>query len=378
MTANTYYILLVIINGLLLFLGAHLTLGAVSKDIRKTPYLRARRLAGHSMMMCPMAGYIYYFCNMQSLPAYYGTALNLTAYYLTCVFISMSFVKMISYKSTKFKVFNNIVLYYSIIFAALSWLPIAFDMIEIMRIAHTIAIVMLGACEVYLLMFIYRIYKKLAKRIDDYYSDDVERHILWIKRSIYLFVGLGLTSCLSAFPDIFSPWVYALYLIYQAAIYVYIYESVVTFELTTLSLSNAREEDDVEIIPAIETAHVTLNSETKQHIANGLEKWIERKGYLIQGITVKSVASDIYTNRSYLSSYINTTFEISFKSWITSLRIEEAKRLLVDPLSGCSIAGVAMEVGFSSQSSFVHTFKKVEGQTPARWREANKIILTSK
>lgn len=57
--------------------------------------------------------------------------------------------------------------------------------------------------------------------------------------------------------------------------------------------------------------------------------------------------------------------------YIMRQRILRAQELLSDPNQ--AIVNVALSVGFSSQTHFTEAFKRVTGETPARWR--NRIIL---
>jgi AraC-like DNA-binding protein len=51
-------------------------------------------------------------------------------------------------------------------------------------------------------------------------------------------------------------------------------------------------------------------------------------------------------------------------SYLVSLRVERSKALL---RAGASLAGTALEVGFSDQSQFTRHFKRLTGMTPGRF-----------
>lgn len=55
-------------------------------------------------------------------------------------------------------------------------------------------------------------------------------------------------------------------------------------------------------------------------------------------------------------------------AWFMRRRVERAKDLLADPRR--SVAEVALDVGFSSQSHFTEAFRRLTGLPPARWRAA--------
>ena len=71
---------------------------------------------------------------------------------------------------------------------------------------------------------------------------------------------------------------------------------------------------------------------------------------------------------SYFSHMFSKTFNMSFKSYITKLRINYAKLLLNS--SDLPIIDIAIDCGFSSQSHFTQIFKEVTGITPYQYRHS--------
>ena len=69
----------------------------------------------------------------------------------------------------------------------------------------------------------------------------------------------------------------------------------------------------------------------------------------------------------YLSRIFKEQKGVALPSYILSLRIEYAKKLLTT--TSCSIEEVALQSGFVSSSTFVKAFKKNEGITPGAYRK---------
>lgn len=58
---------------------------------------------------------------------------------------------------------------------------------------------------------------------------------------------------------------------------------------------------------------------------------------------------------------------MNFSSWVTSLRIEEAKKIMMkDPNQ--KLLDVAFQSGFSSLAYFSSVFSKSEGISPSVWQ----------
>jgi len=61
---------------------------------------------------------------------------------------------------------------------------------------------------------------------------------------------------------------------------------------------------------------------------------------------------------------------ISFKDYINTLRVEEAKSYLVDDdFSAYTLVAIGLEAGFNSKSAFNTSFKKITGETPSQFKK---------
>lgn len=98
-----------------------------------------------------------------------------------------------------------------------------------------------------------------------------------------------------------------------------------------------------------------------------LQQWVDDKKYLSSQLTIDSLASEMGTNKVYLSRYINGKHAVNFSTWITTLRIKEAQAyMLAHP--GAKLEEVAYHVGFSSASYFSRVFSRIVKTSPTIWR----------
>lgn len=88
-------------------------------------------------------------------------------------------------------------------------------------------------------------------------------------------------------------------------------------------------------------------------------------------ISLDDVAQHVHLNASYLSRVFKEEMQTNFVAYVNTLRVETAKRLLID--SDVPLLEVAGMVGFEEQSYFTKVFKKVTGITPGRFREARGL-----
>lgn len=98
-----------------------------------------------------------------------------------------------------------------------------------------------------------------------------------------------------------------------------------------------------------------------------LEQWMENeKPYLNPDFQLKDLRAVLPMNRTYLSKYIHDMYDCSFYQYVTSYRIEEAKRLMSNH-PDMTIADVATRSGFSSRIVFTRVFTKEMGVSPREW-----------
>lgn len=77
---------------------------------------------------------------------------------------------------------------------------------------------------------------------------------------------------------------------------------------------------------------------------------------------------------TYFSRLFHEHAGISFKQYLTTLRVEYAKRLLEE--RQLPVIDVGSECGFHSPSQFIRAFKQITGMTPSAYRNENNGAVT--
>lgn len=96
--------------------------------------------------------------------------------------------------------------------------------------------------------------------------------------------------------------------------------------------------------------------------------------YKEAGLTLAKLAKRLNIPTARLSQLLNDNLKTAFKPYLAQVRIEAAKQLLREQASA-SMDDVAEASGFLSTSTFYSSFKKVEGTTPAAWRQAQSRLV---
>ncbi|MDE6592865.1 MAG: helix-turn-helix transcriptional regulator, partial [Oscillospiraceae bacterium] len=92
---------------------------------------------------------------------------------------------------------------------------------------------------------------------------------------------------------------------------------------------------------------------------------------LKEDLTVNSLAEYCGLHPSYLSKLFYSETGIHMKRFVLEAKIDTAENLL--KYTDLSCIDISSALGFSSQSSFICTFKKVTGTTPKKYRENSSV-----
>ncbi len=100
----------------------------------------------------------------------------------------------------------------------------------------------------------------------------------------------------------------------------------------------------------------------------------QQKPYLNPDLSLQMLAQMIGIKDKDLSEVLNIGFSKSFHDFINFYRIEEVKKLLLDPTKQhLTNFAMAQEAGFNSKSAFFGLFKKYVGMTPGEFKRQGKV-----
>ena len=87
-------------------------------------------------------------------------------------------------------------------------------------------------------------------------------------------------------------------------------------------------------------------------------------------ITLETLAARAGVTKTYFSRLFHADTGVGFKSYLTSLRIEYAKRLLEE--KELSVLDISYECGFNTPSQFVRAFRQYTGRSPSQYRQSTR------
>ncbi len=84
-------------------------------------------------------------------------------------------------------------------------------------------------------------------------------------------------------------------------------------------------------------------------------------------LSLEQVASAVHTSKFYFCKMFKKATGINFTDYLSRLRTERAKNLLLNP--NLRVSEIAYEVGFQSLTHFNRVFKRIAGRSPTNYRE---------
>ena len=83
-------------------------------------------------------------------------------------------------------------------------------------------------------------------------------------------------------------------------------------------------------------------------------------------MSLSVLSEEFHMNPQYISQLFKNEIGVGFLAYLTSIRMEKAKKLLLS--TSLSIGEVAEQSGYGDYRVFTKVFKKSEGITPSQYR----------
>jgi AraC-like DNA-binding protein len=116
-----------------------------------------------------------------------------------------------------------------------------------------------------------------------------------------------------------------------------------------------------------------IKDKTGEIVSGILQLMEEDKLYQETELTLQNLAHKLQVPAYQVSQAINEGMNKTFYDLVNGYRVEEAKRLLVDPRnSNYTLLSVGFDAGFNSKTTFNTVFKKFTGLTPGEYRNKEK------
>lgn len=359
---------------LMLFFGFYFLFAKTPEKKIFKNYLRSRQMMGIAMLLLSANYSVHFFFGIRFKNADSAILMNMSTYFLCYSLFSSALIMLLDrFYITKRRVWTHVILW--IVFSTLS------GVVLFLLPSGIIQKISLFALAAWLVVFgvvlarrVIIAYRRAIRIFNETQADDIGAYIEWLSIFTYWAVIFGVGCGLLTFlPD---KYVF-IWILLSIPFYSYLFYSYQNYLLFYEQVENAFEQDiqsDEELLTNSGIEPEMVSEEVPGSYTEFTEKvdnWIKTDGYVQQGLTIKELSKILYTNRTYLSAYIKTTYKMTFREWITSLRLEYAKNILKKHPE-INIQKLVESSGFLSRSNFIKLFSEKEGCTPAKWKKANR------
>ena len=210
----------------------------------------------------------------------------------------------------------------------------------------------------------FRELRRMHRSLNNYYDRDMSYLLRSLESAIEILAVVAVLAPQAIFN---SGWLLGVFgLLFLLGIYYFVISFVIYVVGNDLSRVIEAEQHSDEKEPeevAKEPAPVMAEEDCRR-IENAVNRWLEQDKYLRSGLTVQAVADEMKIPRYQLTAWLKTTQHELFSSWLTHLRIEEAKRVMTAHPEWSNDV-IAEHCGFGSRTYFQTVFRKQTGMTPA-------------
>ena len=108
----------------------------------------------------------------------------------------------------------------------------------------------------------------------------------------------------------------------------------------------------------------TQTNVPEERTITGITRYLQE--HLAEDISLSVLAEEFHLSSQYISQLFKSEIGVNFLAYLTNIRMEKAKKLLLS--TSLSISEVSERSGYGDYRVFTKVFKKSEGITPSQYR----------
>lgn len=236
------------------------------------------------------------------------------------------------------------------------------------------------------IVYFHRAYKQSVKDLENYYDEDEGHRIKWVRfcyiiamlTNLFFLVYLVVYWLLDyrmEVASLYTIW-YLLYMLYLTSNFIsFIGSHKIVLDAFAHNVLSGQIFQNM--VPSRKVKNKDVISEQAMNVDKkfaaldkAIENWIAQKMFCEYDKTRDQIAEELNTTKDILNLYFATRVGVDFRTWRTALRIEEAKKQLLENKLA-SINMISEASGFSDKSNFHRQFVRLVGCSPRHWRETD-------
>ena len=370
---DTYYLITAISAVVVLILGFLLTSIRLPKDLPCQKFNTARIYLAFSYFILGIAGLITSFSPIESVSSTKLLLITaIVASFQSLLFTATYIVFIQPERVQKKYIIRNLVgiilvsLILSIVYE--SQLMSDFFISSVILFCYILQ-------QIYYVFAFSHLHKECVLQMEQYYDEEQKVRLRSVNYSFYAGLCIGLMSIVAAITGLLAYIVFiVLYTMFYTYMVVLVYNNkLITRVIHPAVINTVPETKPESQSEQSEKAKPDAPAETEEEEYNRmfkekLEKWISDKGYMQKDLCVDDIADTFGISRDYLRYFFRTYVHTDFRTWRSSLRIKEAKKLMLQ-YPEYNFSKISEMVGFNHRANFFNQFVKLEGMSPSEWRE---------
>lgn len=214
----------------------------------------------------------------------------------------------------------------------------------------------------------FREIRRIRRELKDYYDQDRTDMLHWMKNSILVLAMLAITVPIFIYVNGWPLVVYGS--LFLGSIF-YLVFSFACYAVSNNSRMVLEAEHNAEEAEANEKSEPMINPADQKRVDEAVKRWIANGKHLRNGLTVQQAADEMHVPRYQLTAWIKANEKEQFSSWLTRLRLEEAKQQMqMHPEWSNDV--IAEHCGFGSRTYFQTVFRKYTGMTPSAFIDSKR------
>ena len=117
-------------------------------------------------------------------------------------------------------------------------------------------------------------------------------------------------------------------------------------------------------ISLFESKKENKDSQQKDRMIVSITKYLQN--HLQEDVSLNVLAQEFHLNAQYIAQLFKSEIGVGFLTYLTNIRIEHAKKLLLS--TDDAISDISDQCGYNDYRVFTKVFKKKEGITPSQFR----------
>jgi AraC-like DNA-binding protein len=202
--------------------------------------------------------------------------------------------------------------------------------------------------------------KEYASKLADYYAETYQLRLIWVRYCFYGATGIAILVMVSVL--FYSPVFDLITTIVNVFFYILFGLCYIQYPRTYTNIEPILGKES---LPQAEEPELNYRALSWEKLKKTI---INDQFFLRPEMNVEEMAQYLKIGRTTLSNYINKEEGMNFHAWINTLRIEEAKHLLLSN-PDYTITQVAEKIGFSEPSNFSRQFKLITSLSPSAWKQ---------